>query len=174
MPAETLSEDSQRFYDVLNDEPDHSAIIIGVSYLDACLGAMLEKFLIEGSTSKNFLDPRRGALGTFSARSDACYVLGMISKIIYQDLLTLAELRNHCAHHHLLQSFSDPDVSARCQKLSYAEALFQHNGIYKGMFAEIQLADPRTRFTLTAAMISQRLLVDALSTPRRPARTGLP
>jgi DNA-binding MltR family transcriptional regulator len=172
MPADSLSSDTQRFFDVLNDESDHSAIIVGVAYLDACLGAMLQRFLIHSTTSAKLLDPRGGALGTFSARSDVCYALGLISKVMLQDLLVLAELRNQCAHHHLLQSFADSRIADECKKLSFAATLLRWDGAEGTMFTTEQLVNPRTRFTMTAVLLSQRLLVDTLrlnkQVPREP------
>ena len=95
LPAEALSADTQKFFDVLNNEPDFSVVVVSCAYLDACLGSILEKHLLQSAVSTKLLDVRSGALGMLSARSDACYALGLISKRIYHDLLVLAKLRPH-------------------------------------------------------------------------------
>lgn len=167
LPVEALSADTQKFFDVLNDEPDFSVVVVSCAYLDACLGSILEKHLIQSEVSTKLLDVRSGVLGSFSARSDACYALGLISKRIYQDLLVLAGLRNQFAHHHLMLDFDAPGIYQMCASLKYAETLERFdmdNG--ELMFKPGQLEDARTRFVMTAVLISHRLLSRALEVKR--------
>jgi DNA-binding MltR family transcriptional regulator len=169
LPAEALSADTQKLFDVLNNEPDFSVIVVSCAYVDACLGSILEKYLLESSISSKLLDVRSGALGSFAARSDACYSLGLISKKIYQDLLVLGELRNQVAHHHHMLDFSVARVAEACRSLKYAETLERwdmDNG--ELMFEAGQLAEPRVRFVMTVVLLSQRLLLIALGTKRVP------
>ena len=163
LPAETLSADTQVFFDVLNNEPDFSVVVVSCAYLDACLGSILERYLLQSTVSTKLLDARTGALGTLTARSDACYALGLISKQIYQDLRVLAELRNQVAHHHLMLSFSTAAVAKACRSLKYAETLKRWDrDDGELMFKPAQLEDPRTRFVMTVVLMSQRLLLIAL------------
>ena len=101
LPVENLSDDTQKFFDVLSAESDLAVILIAASYLDAALASILQRFLLPGSTAERLLNARGGALGSFGIRSDICYALGFISKPLYQDLIRIAEMRNICAHHHL-------------------------------------------------------------------------
>lgn len=168
---EALSEDTQKFYDVLNDEPDHSVIIVGAAYLDACIGAMLAKFLIDGSsTVDKLLNPQGGAIGTFSARNDMCYALGLISETMHSDLSVVAEIRNQCAHHHLLKTFADDGIASACQKLSFAGSLLRWDGEEGPMIAPQHLADTKMRFTLNVVLMSQRILLDSLGIKHRQRR----
>lgn len=167
LPAEALSADTQKFFDVLNNEPDFSVVVVSCAYLDACLGSILEKHLLQSTVSTKLLDVWSGALGTFSARSDACYAFGLISLPIYQDLLVLAELRNQVAHHHLMLNFTAPALAAACKLLKYAETMKRwdmDNG--ELMFKPGQLEDVRTRFVMTVVLMSQRLLLVALEVKR--------
>jgi len=118
LPAETLSSDTQAFFDVLNKEPDLSVVLVSPAYIDACLGALLQKLFIDSSVSLKLLDSWVGSLGTYVSRADACYSLGLISKALYQDLLVLAEIRNQFAHYHLNLNFTEPEVARRCQDLA--------------------------------------------------------
>lgn len=95
LPAESLSADTDAFYRVLNDEPDSSVALVASAYIDACLGSMLERFFIESSVSSKVLSPTSGALGSFSSRADVSYLLGLISKPIYQDLQILEKLETN-------------------------------------------------------------------------------
>jgi DNA-binding MltR family transcriptional regulator len=167
LPAEALSADTQKLFDVLNNEPDFSVIVVSCAYVDACLGSILAKYLLESSISSKLLDVRSGALGSFAARSDVCYSLGLISKNIYQDLLVLGELRNQVAHHHHMLDFSATEIAEACRSLKYAETLERwdmNNG--ELMFRPGQLAEPRVRFVMTVVLLAQRLLLIALGTKR--------
>ncbi len=167
LPAEALSADTQKFYDVLNNEPDFSVIVVSCAYVDACLGSILKNYLLDSSVSENLLDARGGALGSFAARSSACYSLGLVSKGIYQDLLVLGELRNQVAHHHHMLDFSTAGVAEACCRLRFAETLERWDrDTGELMFKPEQLAPPRVRFTMTVVLLSQRLLLIALGTKR--------
>lgn len=164
LPAETLSEDTQKFYDVLNNEPDFSVIVVSCAYLDACLGSILERYLLKSTVSEGLLDVRSGALGTFAARAAACYALGLISKAIYKDLMVLAEIRNEVAHNHLMLSFSAPKLSEACMRLEYATSFKRwDNG---ELLFPSGIDDIRARYTMTVVLMNQRLLLIALGAKR--------
>ena len=65
LPVEALSKDTQKFYDVLNDQPDVVVIVVAASYLDSCLAAILERLLIKSRVSDCMLDVQGGVLGSF-------------------------------------------------------------------------------------------------------------
>ena len=163
LPVENLSEDTQKFFDVLNAESDLAVILAAASYIDAALASILQRFLLPGSTTERLLNARGGALGSFASRSDVCYTLGFISKPLYQDLMRIAEMRNICAHHHLSVDFTSQDIVKSCQELAYVESLRESNA-GKPIYPPDWLIGARNRFTLTAVTISQRLLVTALGT----------
>ncbi|HCE08999.1 MAG TPA: hypothetical protein DEQ40_10430 [Oxalobacteraceae bacterium] len=163
LSPESLSADSTKLYELLNEGTDASAIIVGVSYIDACLASLLAKRLRKSSVSEKLLDSRSGAVGSFGARSDLAYTLALIDKPMYQELVVLAELRNETAHHHFELSFNSEAVLALCNKLKYVAGL--KNGNTGGpLMEDTWLARPRDRFTLTATMIVNRLLLTALDT----------
>ena len=165
IPAEVLSSDTQEFFDVLNKEPDLSVVIVAAAYIDACLGALLQKLFVESSVSSKLLDSRAGALGIYASRADACYSLGLISKALYQDLLVVAEIRNQFAHYHLNLNFTEPEIARRCQDLGYIFTLKNGDHLDEPMFKPGQLSDisdSRFRLIITVVIISQHLLVTAL------------
>ena len=167
IPAEALSADTQKLFDVLNDEPDFSVVVVSCAYIDACLASILGRYFLESTVSSKLLDAQSGALGSLGARSDACYALGLISKAIYQDLIVLGQLRNRVAHHHLMLDFSATPIAEACASLKYAETLERwdtNDG--QRMFKPNELAPPRTRFTMTVVLLSQRLLLIALGINR--------
>ena len=163
LPPESLSSDSEHLYALLNEGADTSAIIVGVSYIDACLASLLAKRLLKSSVTEKLLDSRSGAIGSFAARSDLAYTLALIDKPMYQDLIVLAELRNETAHHHFELSFASEAIVLRCNKLKYVAGLKAAN-TGGPLMEEAWLARPRDRFMLTATMIVNRLLLTALGT----------
>lgn len=161
VPVEGLSKDGQSVYEVLNGEPDLSAVLIASSYIDACLGALLEGFFLKSSVATKLLNVKGGSLGSFSSRSDACYCLGLINKQLYQDILVIAEIRNQFAHHHLALSFAVPEAAEQCEKLSYVAGLRNGNSD-EPLLDSKHMRAPRNKFVLSVVLISQRLLIKGL------------
>jgi DNA-binding MltR family transcriptional regulator len=138
---EELSEDVQKVFDVLNDESDLACVLIGSSYLGELLASILEVRFIKGNTAKRLLDPN-GAIGTFQARADLAYCLGLIDKSAYQDLSLIAEIRNTFAHKHVALDFGKSAIQATQEELRNRA---------------------RNQFKISVALLSQRINVDALS-----------
>lgn len=163
LPPELLSTDTKQLCDLLNEGADASVVIVGVSYIDACLASLIAKRLRKSSVTEKLLDSRSGPIGSFVARADLAYALALISKSMYQDLLVLAELRNVAAHHHFELSFASETIVAGCSKLKYISGL-KNGGTDEPLMDEGLIAPPRNRFTITALMIVNRLLITALET----------
>lgn len=161
IPPEQLSEETRGLFELLNHETDLAVILIATSFMDACLKSILENHFLEGSTSERLLG-HAGIAGTFSARSDLCYVLGLISKGWYNDLRKFGDIRNTVAHHRLQLSFDDEDIAAKCNELSVMKLM--------GMTPE-QMS-PRTKFTLCVAMLANWLLITALQIKSKPKVTS--
>jgi DNA-binding MltR family transcriptional regulator len=168
LPIENLSKDSQKLFDVLNEEKDLSVILIATSFIDACLGSILKNKLIKSSVIDKILDVRGGILGTYSARADVCYTLGLINKPLYQDLTIIGSIRNGVAHHHLELDFDDPTIIEFCSKLSYVSTL-KNGNTDESLGMEKYMEGPRNQFTITVVMISQRLLLIGLGVKRGKA-----
>lgn len=166
LPPETLTEDIKHLYELLNEGADASVIIVGVSYIDACLASLLARHLIKGSVTEKLLDSQSGAIGSFGARSDLAYALGLVDKLMYQDLLTLARLRNITAHHHFELSFASGEVGQLCNELRYVAATLDATNAGGASMEAKWITGPRNRFILTATWIVNRLLLAALEVPR--------
>jgi DNA-binding MltR family transcriptional regulator len=115
---ESLMQQSPEFFESVDKEPDLARVLISTSFLDQVLATMLGQFFIDGETSSRLLS-YTGLLGTFSARMDLAYCLALIPKDLYQNLRTVAEIRNRFAHHHLRLTFEDPEAAALCDKLVF-------------------------------------------------------
>jgi|WetSurMetagenome_2_1015567.scaffolds.fasta_scaffold597399_1 DNA-binding MltR family transcriptional regulator len=158
---EQLSSESHQLLNVLNSSQDLSVILVGTSFLDTCLSSILGRTFIQSSVSKKLLDSRRGVLGTFAVRADTCYVLGLIKKPLYKDLLKIAEIRNEIAHYHLELGFDSETVKKLCGELSYVWSLKQGSTDQPLGLAELMVG-ARNQFVLSVMMISTRLLLIGL------------
>lgn len=149
IPIAQLSEQTVKLYAVLNEEKDLAVILIGTSFIDACLKSLLEAQFLEGAdTSERLLQPS-GIIGSFRARTDLCYVLGLIPKSYQRDLIALGEIRNRVAHHHLDMDFSDPIISTKVDELTVR---------IQGALAD---ATGRAKFTLSVVMLANMLILNA-------------
>jgi hypothetical protein len=159
---ENLSRDLQHFDDVVGKGDDVAAIVVGIGFIDACLGSLLGQRLRKGSTSDALLESS-GPLGSFAVRSKLAYSLALIDADLYKDLRTLGELRNLVAHHRFALDFSSPDVIAYCKNLSYADAL-KDGATARPLFEGWNLSGARDKFMITGTMITRRLILTAMST----------
>ena len=162
---EQLSAESKELFEVLNKADDISAILVATSFLDLSLASILKRKLLDNSATDRLLDTRAGALGSFVARANACYALGLLGKPIYRDLLKIAEIRNMIAHHHLSLSFKAEGIAKLCGELSYVSSL-RDGSSGEPLLSVKWMNTPRNQFVLTAVMISQRLLLIGLSVKR--------
>src|SRR4051812_43950459 len=105
-----LNQDANAFYDALNSESSLACILLASSYLDQCVGSLLQKFLIDGGTSEKLLDPRGGILGSFANRANLAYSLGLIGKWSLQNLQCILEIRNVLAHNYSQTTFDTKEV----------------------------------------------------------------
>jgi DNA-binding MltR family transcriptional regulator len=161
-PIETLAADTQQFFEILNDKSDFAVILIAAGYLDAAVAGLLAKAFCDEEIAVKLLESPTAALSGFGARVDLAYAIGLIRSVIRDDLLTVAKIRNRCAHNHLRLNFEDAAIRDLVGNLKYLAAMAGDSPP-----AFVAMANtPRSKFALTVTLISQRLIVDALGTKR--------
>jgi hypothetical protein len=64
--------------------------------------------------------PPLGPLGSFSARIELCYALGLSPKQVRRDLILIRKIRNDFAHQAKTLTFDDPGIADRCAELFYS------------------------------------------------------
>lgn len=143
-----LAEDTHQLYEVLNNQTDLAIILISTSFIDAALASLLASKLRQGSTSDRLLG-QAGLLGTIRAKADLCYCLELLPESWYNDIVVVSEIRNTVAHDHLHRDFDDPEMAALAMKLSPPTF-----GSEKS---------PRNRFRNVAVMLTNRIIMDAMS-----------
>lgn len=105
------------------DEPNDRVIaVIGGAFLDTSLEHILRSFLPESEEVKKLLEPN-GLLGSYGSRLKMTYCLGLIDKIIKDDLILIGKIRNKFAHD-LFISFEDKNIASWCRELKWHKACF--------------------------------------------------
>ena len=159
--VETLSSESKSLYAALQDEREIACVLLSASFLDHCLATLLHQHFIKSSVGPKMLDPRGGILGTYAARSDLCYCLGLVAKPVYQNLITIGMIRNRFAHSHLTVSFADDDIERWCLDLHFPAFIEESEELAEDDGGPSVFTDARERFSLVVALI-----LTALECPR--------
>lgn len=102
---------------ILQGEDELQCAILGASFLDHCLGSLLQEFFVESDITTQLLKPGR-ALGDLSARNRTAYVSGLIPKTLFQNIERIATIRNGFAHKLFAASFADEEIIALCKELT--------------------------------------------------------
>jgi len=109
-----------KFRHVLTPESDRGCALLAASYLDGELEALLRARLVDDAkTIETFFRPD-GPLGSFSARIDMAYLLGLIGSAARRDLDLIREIRNDFGHNPSPIDFSHPAIANRCRELSHS------------------------------------------------------
>jgi mannitol operon repressor len=107
------------FLPELNKESDRGAVLICCSFVDELLRRTLAAFFIENKGRDALLGGFNAPLGNFSSRIAACYALGLISEIEYNDCEIFRRVRNRFAHQ-IHTSFADQTMSDFSKNLNLA------------------------------------------------------
>ena len=103
--TETTDSEFDAHYDAMlpflkefEGESDRASIVLGAARLDLALEGLLRRALLPPASGSDdsLLDVER-PLGTFSARIEACYRLGLIDRPFRDALDLVRRMRNDCA-----------------------------------------------------------------------------
>lgn len=157
---EELSGDTQKVFDVLNNESDLACVLIGTSYLSELLANIIQTSFIETSISGKLLDPQNGAIGQLATRADLAYCLGLLNKSIYQDIMRVGAIRNLFAHKHIALDFNDNTVRGQCGELQAWRVLQDKEDDLGELSQEKLRMFARNQFNLSVILIGSRIHVD--------------
>jgi DNA-binding MltR family transcriptional regulator len=104
-------------------ETDRAAAVLSSAYLDHLLGQLIAASMaVEyDKVDKLLYQDGHGPLGTFSARIDTAYCLGLISKDERSDLHSIRNIRNDFAHKLTGLTFDYQTIADRCLNLKGAQ-----------------------------------------------------
>ncbi len=138
-----------RLNDVLrevSEESDRATAILLSAEIDAVLGALIEASFLPASSRDDRLLRPDGPLGTFAARIEVAFRLGIISEALRRDLDFIRRIRNEFAHKPAGLSFGDARVASYARELHIASWIVKHR-----VDLPFKLDSPRNRFTLSGA-----------------------
>jgi len=102
------------------EKNERAAAIVGGAFLDTLLEHILLGFLAEDENEvRRLLDPDQ-PLGAYGGRVRVVYCLGLIGKIVRDDLRFVGKIRNRFAHD-LHASFDDESIRFWCHSLKWHE-----------------------------------------------------
>ncbi|MEY3499890.1 MAG: hypothetical protein RL308_1559, partial [Bacteroidota bacterium] len=117
-----LFEFHQQFTYEVKDE--RAIVILGGTFLEMILEHVLRAFLPEDDKEVNNLFKQ--SLGNFSNKISTCYCLGLIDKVIKNDLTLIRQIRNKFAHE-LFISFENPEIQKWCSELKWHRIAIMQN-----------------------------------------------
>ena len=118
-PPETPSEfiELSKFAKEFQAESDRGAALVAASLLDERLKDILQAFFADVPQSQELLEGFNAPLGTFSARINAAYSLGLLQENEYGECNIVRRIRNEFGHKWKDVSFDSPSIKKLCDSL---------------------------------------------------------
>jgi DNA-binding MltR family transcriptional regulator len=152
-----------------NDSDRAAAIIAGTIIEVRMKAAILSAFRRSPKIEERLFQPS-GPMGSFSTKIDMVYMLKLVSRAAYNDLIIIKYIRNAFAHRLDIRDFESQSISDRCRNLKLAET---HIGSLEGNEGEMLLSfdpndiprlhvldyeqkitNPRERYLMTAQLVT--------------------
>ncbi len=105
------------FRNELTKESDRGCALLAASYLDHLLEGVLKTRLIGSDKHLKTLLSFNGPLGTFSSRILMSYSMGIIPKVIMDDLQIIRKIRNDFGHSPIIISFENERIKSLSDNL---------------------------------------------------------
>jgi DNA-binding MltR family transcriptional regulator len=147
--------------------------LIASANLENALGQLFRNLLIVDKVSDGLLDDHSSVLGTFSAKSDMAYCLGLIDVITYKNLNFIRKIRNKFAHSHKAIDFDDREITGYCSSLDFSQWVdHEHKSIHGRPWLTKPQSNARSKFCwashLTSLIIKSRSGVERMAYRKGP------
>jgi mannitol operon repressor len=109
--------DFSAFLHEFQSETDRGAALVGAAVIDQRLSDTLRAFMVAGKVVDALLDGANAPLGTFSARINMCFGLGLIDNHEHSECNIIRKIRNEFAHSVHGTTFADKGVVVLCERL---------------------------------------------------------
>ena len=110
--------DLAAFTQELQRETDRGLPLVAAALIDELLAGSLRNFFVQDRSGEKLLDGATAPMGTFSARLQLCYALGLIDDYEKSEIDLIRKIRNHFAHARHGLSFADASINGLCTSLS--------------------------------------------------------
>lgn len=97
------------------NESDRGITLIVAAQIEECLRRILESVLIESTETKNLFDGPYAPFGALSGKTQAAFVMGLLTKSERDRIDAVRKVRNVFAHQ-ASASFDHPDIVKICNK----------------------------------------------------------
>lgn len=108
------------------DESERAIAVVGGTFLETILEHILFAFLPENEKEVERLMDINQPLGNFSNKITMTYCLGLIDKVVKDDLTLVRKIRNKFAHD-LSASFEDAQIRSWCLELKWHKISMMRN-----------------------------------------------
>jgi DNA-binding MltR family transcriptional regulator len=108
---------------VLDHDSDRAVAIITGSMVENRLERAIRSRLQRDKAIENRLFNPSGPLGSFSAKIDAAYLLGIISAEAHRDLVMFKDIRNLFAHNLMIRDFRSQQIKDKANNLRLVDNL---------------------------------------------------
>ncbi len=143
------------FFEEFQKETPRAAVIVSGAFLDSLLRDLLSSYMVDDRKVVNELlgteHYSETPLGSFGARIKTAYCLGLISKLEYNDLQLIKNIRNRFAHKLHGYSFDDKEIIKWCDHI-------QTPKIFNDTFLSI-LDNHRDMYVFTISILSAQLVL---------------
>ena len=156
-----LNEYAAILYESFENEGERTILIVGVAYLDSALETLLRNYFVDRPTRVKSLLRQDGPLGSFKARMDLAYCLGLLTDEEHHDLNILRQVRNDFAHN---PKACLDDHSDRCRDLQMVNRLVP----------ELRADTHRSQVMLSLVELGSWLRLRALSAGRTQCQVRPP
>jgi DNA-binding MltR family transcriptional regulator len=102
---------------------ERGAALVAVASLDETLKRTIIDNLIQDQAASSVLFGDTGPLGAFGLRIRLGYLMGLYNSTVYQDLLTIAKIRNTFAHQPGSKDFSEQQIKSWVTSMSFVKWL---------------------------------------------------
>ncbi len=120
-----IDETHRQIIEELESQTDRGAAIIGASLLDKRLEKAIRVHLLDNKVTDELFKSQ--VLGSFSAKIDLAYSLGLYGKKSYDDLNLIRRIRNEFAHFDTPLNFASESVANRCAELWFPKKVEINN-----------------------------------------------
>lgn len=104
-------------------ESDRVVAIVGAAYLESLFEHLFQALFIDDAEEMDRLLRADAPLGSFGARCQLAYCLGLIAKDQLDDLRIIGKIRNSFAHNFNSLTFNGPPVRDLCVNLKQPGAI---------------------------------------------------
>lgn len=143
----------KEFSEELQGESHRAAGIVGAAILDELLGELTGNYLVDDEEEQNRLFNPLAPFGSYGARINGAYLLGLIDEKALRELRRINKVRRKFAHEPESMAFENDDVVDQIANLEIPDEITEATANTLGI--PMPEPDPRLRFIWAVTMMVQ-------------------